>query len=90
MTTEAKMAEWQPIETAPVGTRLLFWWRPIGDNNKYAEAVVIGSLPYPPTGQWWNDQAGRHQDIWHLTHWMPLPEPPVRTLAARESENHHG
>lgn len=67
---------WQKIETAPVGTRLMFWWRPVSDDNPHAEAVVIGSLPYPPTGQWWNDQTGAHQDIWHLTHWMGLPEPP--------------
>lgn len=78
--------EWQPIETAPVGVRLLFWWRPI-DGNKHAEACVTGSLCYgydathghitgEKTGKWWNDQLGKEQDVWHLTHWMPLPEAP--------------
>lgn len=66
---------WQSIETAPVGKRLLFWWRPI-NNNIHAEACVTGSLPYPPTGQWWNEQIGKYQDIWHLTHWMELPWKP--------------
>lgn len=72
--------EWQPIETAPVATRLMFWWRPIKP-NPYAECCVVGNLCYKydtgeRNGKWWNDALGGEQDIWHLTHWMPLPEAP--------------
>jgi len=71
---------WQPIETAPVATRLMFWWRPIKP-NPYAECCVIGNLCYQyetgqRNGKWWNDALGGEQDIWHLTHWMPLPAAP--------------
>ncbi len=67
--------KWQPIETAPVGKRLIFWWRPI-DGNPYAETVVIGQLSYGEhEGQWWSDSA-RYQDAWHLTRWMQLPTKP--------------
>ena len=71
---------WMPIETAPVATRLMFWWRPIKP-NPYAECCVIGNLCYQyetgeRNGKWWNDALGGEQDIWHLTHWMPLPDAP--------------
>ncbi|MBU8921803.1 MAG: DUF551 domain-containing protein [Bacteroidales bacterium] len=70
------MSEWQPIETAPVGVRLLLWWRPI-DGNKHAETSLIGQVCYGEyEGQWWNDQRGAYQDLWHITHWKLLPEPP--------------
>lgn len=53
-------------------------------NNKYAECCVIGHVSLhdgmltagekPKT--WWNGQRQEEQDIWHITHWMPLPSPP--------------
>jgi len=79
-TLEKRLAGWQPIETAPVGQRLLFWWSPIGD-DKCAQDCVTGSLVYDldsgeRTGEWWNDQTGKYQDVIYLTHWKPLPPPP--------------
>lgn len=53
-------------------------------NNRYAEACVIGQVCAPdqtngwgqkPT-KWWNGQRGEQQDIWHVTHWRPLPKAP--------------
>lgn len=56
-------------------------------NNKYAECSVIGQVCWHDgmlTGEkpntWWNGQRQEEQDIWHITHWMPLPEPPRNTL----------
>jgi hypothetical protein len=48
-------------------------------NNRYAETCVIGSIVDPKDfdakpSQWWDGK--RYQDIWHVTHWQPLPEPP--------------
>lgn len=68
--------EWRPIETAPLGEYVLFWWRPIHDNNPYAESCVIGQISTHELGKWWNGQTGTYQDVWHLTHWMPLPKSP--------------
>lgn len=51
-------------------------------NNRYAEACVTGSVSSPdqrngfgqvPT-KWWD--GSKEQDIWHVTHWMPLPKAP--------------
>ena len=70
----AEKCGWQPIETAPRGKWLQLWWRPKTENH-YAETVVIGQVS-DSTQTWWNGQRGEHQDIWHITHWRPLPAPP--------------
>src|ERR1700749_4051550 len=64
--------DWQPIETAPKDKNILMWWRPI-DNNEWAESVVIGSVASSEEGKWWNSQRAEYQNLWHITHWMPLP-----------------
>ena len=75
------MGEWQPIETAPWGKWLLFWWVPVND-NPYAETVVKGQVIAPenlyeegakPTKYW---DGHEERDLSRLTHWMPLPSPP--------------
>jgi len=68
------MREWQPIETAPLDKWVLFWWRPIND-NRYAETVTMGQVSSHEVGKWW-DLTGKYQDLWHVTHWMPLPPAP--------------
>jgi hypothetical protein len=84
---------WQPIETAPYDTNILMWWRPRADpkypappeaaselsNNRYAETCVIGQRSFSERGTWWNGQRGESQDIWHITHWQPLPNRPSAT-----------
>lgn len=69
------MNVWQPIETAPKDVSLLLWWRPIAP-NKAAETVVIGQVSSYERGKWWNGQTAKYQDLWHITHWMPLPDAP--------------
>lgn len=69
--------EWQPIETAPLDKSVLLWWRPINE-NPHAEIVVIGHVSSHEPGKWWNGQRGEYQDIWHVTHWAPLPAGPSK------------
>lgn len=81
---------WQPIENAPLETLILMWWRPRKhpdyphpadaasplSDNRYAETCVIGRVPGETPGTWWNGQRMESQDIWHVTHWRPLPKGP--------------
>jgi hypothetical protein len=66
---------WLPIETAPTDRSILLWWRP-KDANPFAEDVVIGQVSSHELGKWWNGQRGEYQDVWHVTHWAPLPSAP--------------
>lgn len=89
----ARAKGWRPIETAPKDQTVLLWWRPRADpkypvpddaasalsNNRYAEACVIGQVSSHEPGTWWNGQTGKSQDLWHVTHWMPLPKRPLST-----------
>jgi hypothetical protein len=61
--TPETMSEWQPIETAPKDGTVILAWR------KHATIPMIVRFYY---GEW--DSDGVH--VSHLTHWMPLPEPP--------------
>jgi len=73
--------EWQPIETAPSDGREAIVYRPrallsgdkpvavkrlIGGNHHCWDCTVPdGETPYNPT-----------DGACHVTHWMPIPEPP--------------
>ena len=58
---------WMPIETAPVGERVIVW---IGD-------AAVGTLIQEPGGlQWEDDGLEPVPFIISPTHWMPLPPPP--------------
>ena len=72
---------WQPIETAPKDGRMALVFRPLarnsrdepvalkrligGNNHCWDSTVPEGSRPTNPT-----------DGSCHVTHWMPLPEPP--------------
>lgn len=62
--------EWQPIETAPKdGTPI------IAHTNEYAEPLIVRFYKYNGLAAWrdWD------QDVYNnITHWMPLPTPPVQ------------
>ena len=89
----ARAKGWRPIETAPKDQTLLLWWRPRKhpdyprpadaastlSDNRYAEACVIGQVSSHEPGTWWNGQTAKSQDIWHVTHWKPLPKRPLST-----------
>lgn len=62
------MSDWQPIDTAPKdGRQILVWDRADRETDKL---------------YWmqdhWNNILGHAVDADALTHWMPLPNPPVR------------
>lgn len=76
------MSEWQPIETAPKdGTFLIGGWT--GDGHKHPMIWSVDSA--------WRDGDGFSVDVSpesgetmrptidHITHWMPLPQPPVQS-----------
>ena len=73
------MNDWKSIESCPHGKTVLFWWRPAND-NAFAECCIIGSLAHSSfpemKGKWWNPHTGTYQDLWHVTHWMELPDMP--------------
>lgn len=79
---------WLPIETAPKdGTRILL--AAIGNSNKYCvdSRTYIGD---PTLRLWWASSGSWSEELkkfWdevepsgfaNLTHWMPLPELPIR------------
>ncbi len=66
----------KPIDTAPVDKSLLLWWRPINDDNPAAECWVVGQVSAHKAGTWWDGRKGEYQDLWHITHWMCLPQSP--------------
>ena len=64
---------WQPIETAPKGRRILLWGKYWSDSQGYMDIPLIGI---------WNNFNERWEAAWmgwfgiRPTHWMPLPELP--------------
>lgn len=60
--------KWQPIEAAPKdGTRMLLW--ATRHNMLFPNQEMI--VGYYSRGWWAADAV-----LSHVTHWMPLPEPP--------------
>lgn len=68
------MSEWQPIETAPKdGTWIAVISREGGMDFKPVTACFCKGL--------WMEvdhvlDGKVDYDVWNVTHWMPLPEPP--------------
>jgi hypothetical protein len=77
-------AEWQPIDTAPVGESVLIY---IPNADHYGEGIYRALLI---ESDWMKDGNGKHPRHWQTTglhigrdcvsqlptHWMPLPDPP--------------
>jgi len=81
------MSDWQPIETAPKNVAVMVYGR-----NEFASAPYIGVREWNGY-QWSEPNISAHDlDDWldgemtscPLTHWMPLPDPPVRDLSVKE------
>ncbi len=78
--------EWQTMETAPLDENVLMVWRPVdAEKRPWHVEVVIAQLSSYEAGSIW--LAGRYQPASHVSHWMPLPDPP---LAARPQGVNHG
>lgn len=72
---------WRPISEAPVAKTILAVWRPVNHESKpLHKEVVIGTRcfdpdTYKPNGKFFLN--GQYYDeTMHVTHFMPLPEPP--------------
>ena len=71
------MSEWQPIETAPKDARIIVW-----DGFDVCIAKFIGRdwISFGCDGPAilsQSDSGTDYQEPGIVTHWMPLPEPPV-------------
>ena len=69
--------QWQPIETAPKGNHEIFY---VSSKKYYPPYVVVNAAkdcPLKDEYPWRAHQSGNmiHKSI--ITHWMPLPKPPV-------------
>lgn len=81
------MSKWQPIETAPYSPTWVLAWLHLPKNPPASGPVIAqrcfveperahpdeGLGAYEPDCWWAN---GRYYPPGHVTHWMPLPEPP--------------
>ncbi len=64
------MGEWQLIETAPHGKRVLLGWRDWRDHQWCVDAAPA------TTGQRFANGYSNLSQHGSATHWMPLPDPP--------------
>jgi hypothetical protein len=65
------MQEWQPIESAPIGSCVLVAFHEWDDTTQ----KQIIAFAQSSDGDHWYEQES-HSLIWTPTHWMPIPEPP--------------
>lgn len=78
------MTKWNPIETAPKdGTKILgyglceYTWQSIEESEKI---IFIAYYNSNWGKEWYFDIDNEDgTPIAHLTHWMPLPDPPKET-----------
>lgn len=67
---------WQPIETAPKGPRILGY-----GCLALEDFQSVGTVRWCQTYQEWhvdpNEASEYSPEACQLTHWMPLPEPPL-------------
>jgi hypothetical protein len=68
------MMQWEPIETAPLETRIMLWC-PDRQRKNEEPVFVFGSIVQFSDGRRKVYGDGMNGD-WEFTHWMPLPSPP--------------
>lgn len=78
------MQDWRPIDTLPLGRRVLMWWTPVND-NPLAEAAIIGEASiagenyladdWKPTKYW---DGNDYKDLSRIKGWQPLPTLPKK------------
>ena len=76
------MSEWQPIDTAPRDVWVLVWDEKSGVNVSHWTTGVDSSSDDQRQG-WFTAERDTRDETMVLdgpvTHWMPLPAPPVST-----------
>jgi hypothetical protein len=68
------MTEWQDIETAPKGVRVLLARPEYANTPDSPIEVLVATKIDGGHGPGWCTPDG--YEIFRATHWMPLPEPP--------------
>lgn len=72
---------WQPIETAPKdGTEIDVWLDIHASPSSFGWADAFRETEvYYKDGKWFHRQNGKELELYaaYITHWMPIPEPPV-------------
>ena len=69
---------WQPIESAPKdGTRILVWLKPLSQHEKIN---TDAQHSWVDKAHWTKFNGGGwvHYQLGTPTHWMPLPNPPIK------------
>lgn len=61
------MSEWEPIETAPEGVRVLVC------GSKRLDGPVVA---HKANGEWLIETCSSHENIYPPKYWMALPAPP--------------
>lgn len=83
--SELGKQQWQPIETAPRdGTEIILGaWDEEGKFITVANARWVEN--YEATKEFWHDIEGsfKQEDV---THWMPLPQPPITDAEEKQNE----
>lgn len=76
--------KWQTIESAPKDKSVLLWW--VGVKGARAPgAALTGQVSSYEPGMFWDGHI--YRPIAWITHWMPLPPPPVDTATIRASND---
>ena len=77
----AELAEWRPIESAPMDTRVLLGWFETWPNLVWRMTADIAGhandMPAPRPFEGTRSNGWRHGQA---THWIPLPQPPTEEL----------
>lgn len=66
--------EWQPIETCPKDTYVLFYYAQQGDEMPHGLMVGIGQI-YSDNGKLWIINTWDNEKAWPCF-WKPMPAPP--------------
>lgn len=71
------MTEWKTIDSAPRDGQSIL--AIISGNHKRTGSPYVPEVVEWTEYGWWNEMWGDQQNhgVFHPTHWMPLPTPPV-------------
>ena len=66
--------DWQPIETAPKDATILVVCAALPNNKTFAGRRDVLPVYVDDDGHF---DPNPENEFWRVTHWMPLPEPPI-------------
>ena len=66
---------WQPIETSPRDGTIVILFS--ADENMVDAGYWSSLIDSSPPAGWFETTGGDHWHLGDVTHWMPMPAPPV-------------